>query len=161
MNIFIPITSILLLASSCNNSTPNIDFKNAIEEANYRESQMNVELRVITNLDEGMNQAKKEDKPILLYFTGYAAVNSRKLEADLIQGNKTVFKAMKHNFINVWLYVDDVNNGDKWSAYQHKTFNADKTPYFVLLNADGEPISKGYNYDEAMHSLESELLKYN
>ena len=97
---------------SCKNPTYKIelpsesDIQNAIEKGENQEEYLNSELRIITDLESGIEKAESEKKPILLYFTGYALINGRKIESDLIMENQTIFKSMKNDFINVWLYVD-------------------------------------------------------
>ena len=150
---------------SCKNRTYKIelptesDIQNVIETAEKQEEYLNSELRIITDLESGIEKAKVEKKPILLYFNGYALINGRKIESDLIMNNQTIFKSMKNDFINVWLYVDDQNVGKKWSDYQKENFKTNVQPYFVILDSNGNPISKGLGYSEAKANLETELLK--
>ena len=66
---------------------------------------------------------------------------------------------MKNDFINVWLYVDDQNVGKKWSDYQKENFKTNVQPYFVILDSNGNPITKGFGYSDAKANLETELLK--
>jgi len=150
---------------SCKNPTYKIemptesDIQNAVEKSKNQEEYLNSELRIIRDLDSGIGKAKSEEKPILLYFTGYAVVNGRKIESDLLMKNKTVFQTMKNDYINVWLYVDDKVVGKKWFDYQKENFKSNVQPYFVILDSDGNPISKGLGYSEAKANLETELLK--
>ena len=150
---------------SCKNPTYKIelptksDIQNAIETAEKQEEYLNSELRIITDLESGIEKAQSEKKPILLYFNGYALINGRKIESDLIMKNQTIFKSMKNDFINVWLYVDDQNVGKKWSDYQKENFKTNVQPYFVILDSNGNPITKGFGYSDAIANLETELLK--
>ncbi|WP_417874076.1 hypothetical protein [Xanthomarina gelatinilytica] len=150
---------------SCKNPTYKVelpkesDIQNAIEKGEKQEEYLNSELQIITDLDSGIEKALAERKPILLYFTGYAVINSRKIESDLIMKNQAIFNSMKNDFINVWLYVDDQNVGKKWSEYQKENFKTNVQPYFVILDSSGNPIMKGLGYSEAKVNLETELLK--
>ncbi len=163
-NIFL-LTLTILTCLNCKNPTYKVelptesDFQNAVEKSKNQEEYLNSELGIITDLDSGIEKALTEKKPILLYFTGYAVVNGRKIESDLIMKNKTVFQTMKNDYINVWLYVDDKNVGKKWYEYQKENFKSNVQPYFVILDSNGIPISKGLGYSEAKANLETELLK--
>ncbi len=136
-----------------------LEYQNEIAKNIAKEEYFKSELRILTDLNIGIEQAQSEKKPILLYFTGYAVVNGRKIESDLLLKNKTVHKLMKNDYINVWLYVDDRNVGKKWYDYQKEKFKSNVQPYFVILDSNGNPISKGLGYSEAKANLETELLK--
>ncbi|SHJ78749.1 hypothetical protein SAMN04488007_1433 [Maribacter aquivivus] len=150
---------------NCKNPNHKIEFptesdiQNAIEKGKKQEEHLNSELRILKDLDYGIEKAQTEKKPILLYFTGYAVINGRKIESDLIMKNETLFQTMQNDYINVWLYVDDKKVGKKWSDYQKENFKSNVQPYFVILDSDGNPITKGMGYSEAKDNLETELLK--
>ena len=55
---------------------------------------------------EGLAYAQKVDKPMLIMFTGYACVSSRKHE-DVLFKNKKNSRLIKDNYILIILYVDD------------------------------------------------------
>jgi thiol:disulfide interchange protein DsbD len=38
--------------------------------------------------------------------------------------------------------------GDRWSYLQSQKFGATAQPFYVLLDADGNPLEKSYSYDE-------------
>ena len=136
-----------------------LEYQNEITKNIAKEDYFKSELRILTDLEIGIEQAQSEKKPILLYFTGYAVVNSRKIESDLLLKNTTVHQLMKNDYINVWLFVDDRNVGKKWYDYQKESFKSNVQPYFVILDSNGNPISKGLGYSEAKANLETELLK--
>jgi|GEM_PF-6879758 len=150
---------------SCNNPLFNnqeplkpVVIEYTIEDENKTQKAL-TELRIIEDLDEGIELANIENKPILLCFTGYAVVNGRKIESDFILKNDIVFQSMKDDYINVWLYVDDKRVGKKWSNFQKEKFKSNVQPYFVFLNSNGKQISKGLGYSQAKKNLENELLK--
>ncbi len=117
----------------------------------------------IKDLEEAMTIAKKEGKPILVDFTGWACVNCRKMEenvwpdvADLID---------KYTLVS--LYVDEKAGlpeeqqfeyklgekkqrvrtvGDKWSFVQTHCFASNTQPYYVLLNDNGELLNAPVGY---------------
>ncbi len=111
------------------------------------------------DFDEGLVEAKKQNKPILLDFTGWACVNCRKMEENVWSDPK-VYNQLKENFILISLYTDDrqeltkeqqfnfqFNSGriktietiaHKWGTFQEANFNKVSQPFYVLLSPDLE-----------------------
>ncbi|MBC9795101.1 hypothetical protein [Sinomicrobium weinanense] len=135
------------------------DILNNIEAIGKQEEYLKTELQIITDLEVGMEKAKTENKPILLCFTGYAVINSRKMESEVVMKNKTVFETKKNDYINIWLYVDDKDTGKKWKDYQKENFDSGVQPYFVIPDTGGHTISEGLGYREAKVNPERELFR--
>ena len=114
--------------------------------------------------EDGVAYAKKVGKPILLDFTGHACVNCRKME-DFVWSKPEILSILKDQVVLVSLYVDDkrelpkeaqyvsketgkeiVTIGNKWSDYQITRYKNNAQPYYVILNSDGEDISKPIGY---------------
>jgi thioredoxin-related protein len=112
------------------------------------------------NETDALSESKDENKPILLYFTGYACINCRKIEEAVLY-ELAVSGSIIQNFIFKPIYVDDRNElpkkeqievnlgertrqlktiGDKHIYYQMSRFNVSAQPYFVVLNSDNEII---------------------
>ncbi|CAL2077204.1 protein-disulfide reductase DsbD family protein [Tenacibaculum sp. 190524A05c] len=129
-------------------------------------------LTCFKDLKEGLAYAKKENKPIMLDFTGYACVNCRKMEEHVWPIQK-VDNVLRNDYVLISLYVDDkkelpkeeqiivnringgtrkLNNyGHKWSHFQTVFFKTNTQPYYVLLSSDGKQILNnpvGYTPDE-------------
>lgn len=163
---FIFLFLFFILLQSCNNSAQikpltkeNMTFN--LEKAIQEENKLETELRLIKDLDEGIKQAQKEGKPILLIFTGLGVLNSRKLESEIILKNEKVFSLMKEKYINVWLYVDDrKGNGKKWSDLQAFKFNGNHQPQIFVLDANGKKLDGGMDYNESKNKLLPLLVKY-
>ena len=107
------------------------------------------------DFEEGVQQAQKEGKPVLLDFTGWACVNCRKME-EQVWSNPEVFRLLRDDYILISLYVDDRTTlpqadqftfeypsgrqkrietiGDYWSTFQNQNFGAVSQPYYVLLS---------------------------
>ncbi|NGY37853.1 DUF255 domain-containing protein [Flavobacterium sp. XN-5] len=102
--------------------------------------------------DKGMEFAKKEGKPVLLDFTGYACVNCRKME-ELVWSDTKVLGVLKNDLVLISLYVDDKKElpeneqyvsettgkkietiGNKWSDLQIKTYKANAQPFYVIVD---------------------------
>ena len=112
-------------------------------------------LTCFKDLKEGVAFAKKENKPILLDFTGYACVNCRKMEEHVWPIEK-VDNVLRNDFVLISLYVDDKkelpkeeqivvnringgtrkleNYGHKWSHFQTMFFQTNTQPYYAILN---------------------------
>ncbi|MBB4807623.1 thiol:disulfide interchange protein DsbD [Chryseobacterium defluvii] len=118
--------------------------------------------------------AKKEDKPVLIDFTGYGCENCRKME-EFIWSEPDILPILQNDVVLASLYVDDkeelpegeqtkikVNDGqirkvktigDRWSLFQEVNFNDNTQPVYVLVTPDGRvinPLFKGYNSDKAV-----------
>jgi len=139
-------------------------------------------LNAYFDYEEGMAIARKENKPVMIDFTGHACVNCRKMEAD-VWSNKKVLDLIRDRYILIQLYVDDKTEltadkqaisafsgkkiktiGNKWSDYQAARFNANSQPFYVLLDPDGkflaQPQGADYNVDRFSHFLETGLKAF-
>lgn len=104
------------------------------------------------NLKLGLSE--EMNKPILLYFTGHAVVNSKKMEMRVLKDDK-ISSMMNDDFIVLELYVDDrtelqekewVTNtvtkkvlktvGEQNQYIEKIKFNQNTQPFFVII--DGE-----------------------
>ena len=113
--------------------------------------------------EKALAQAKAENKPLLIDFTGWACVNCRRME-EKVWTNKEVDSLMRTKFVVVSLYVDEKtklpsteqtvyktssgNNkpilsvGDKWATFQTENFNATSQPQYAIINADEIALTK-------------------
>jgi cytochrome c biogenesis protein CcdA len=119
------------------------------------------------NYEAALKQAAKENKPVLIDFTGWACVNCRKME-ESVWTNPVVDSLMKHEFIVVSLYVDERRNlplteqivvrtsngtdksivtvGDKWSTFQTENFGATSQPQYAIINSNQIALTKTKYY---------------
>lgn len=106
--------------------------------------------------------AKKENKPVLIDFTGYGCENCRKME-EFVWSQDDVLSILQNDVILASLYVDDKEElplnqqtkidmgngqlkkiktiGDKWSLFQQVNFNNNSQPHYVLVTPDGKVIN--------------------
>lgn len=116
---------------------------------------------------EALEKARKENKPVLIDFTGWACVNCRKME-ESVWTSPEVDSLMKHEFVVVSLYVDERRNlpltdqtvittsagtqkeivtvGDKWATFQTENFGATSQPQYAIINADQIALTKTKYY---------------
>lgn len=119
----------------------------------------------IKDMDEAIEVAKKQKKPILVDFTGWACVNCRKMEENVWPLPEV--SELIEEYTLVSLYVDEdiqmpkeehftyyLNGkkrkartvGNKWSYLQTSCFATNTQPYYVLLNEKGELLEKPKGY---------------
>ena len=111
---------------------------------------------------EAIELAKKENKPLLIDFTGYGCENCRKME-EFVWSEPDILPILQNDLVLASLYVDDkealpeneqisidMGNGqrkriktigDKWSLFQQINFNNNSQPHYVLLMPDGKVIN--------------------
>lgn len=116
--------------------------------------------------EEGMEAARRMGKPVLVDFSGFGCVNCRKMEAS-VWTDSEVKQIIDNEYVLIELMVDDktalpeveiVNEngrevklrtvGDKWSYLQRSKFGANAQPFYVLLDAEGMPLTGSYSYNE-------------
>ena len=122
---------------------------------------------------EGVAYASKENKPIILDFTGYACVNCRKME-EHIWPKGSIRRYFEDEYVLISLYVDDKkllpeadqlkvrklgggirqlkNYGHKWSHFQTEFFQSNSQPFYALLSSDASTLLTppvGYTPDVA------------
>ena len=124
----------------------------------------------LSDLDEALQQARREDKRVLIDFSGYGCVNCRKMEGKVLTDERV--KQAMERFVVVTLMVDDktalsqpetvVENGkqitlktvgDKWSYVQRSRFGANAQPYYVQLTQAGEQVKAAYAYSEDIEAF--------
>lgn len=103
-----------------------------------------------------LNDAKKSKKKLLLYFTAYGDINSRKMESNILRDQK-VKSILDSNFVSYNVYTDDKTElpttlmytskqtgkkittiGKKFSEFQIEKFQNNSQPYFVIIDVDGK-----------------------
>jgi len=111
---------------------------------------------------EAIEIAKKENKPLLIDFTGYGCENCRKME-EFVWSEPDILPILQNEVVLASLYVDDKEElpeseqtsidmgngqkkkiktiGDKWSLFQQINFNNNSQPHYVLVTPDGKVIN--------------------
>ncbi len=126
-------------------------------------------LNCFKDFDEGLQFATKNNKPILLDFTGWACVNCRKMEENVWVEND-IFTIINEDYVLISLYVDDRKElpenaqfnfikkngnlkkietiGDKWATFQAINFKSASQPYYVLMSPDLEILHAAQQYTD-------------
>ena len=111
---------------------------------------------------EAVELAQKENKPILIDFTGYGCENCRKME-EFVWTEPDILPILQNDVILASLYIDDKEElpadqqsridmgngqmkriktiGDRWSMFQQVNFNNNSQPHYVLVTPDGKVIN--------------------
>jgi thiol:disulfide interchange protein DsbD len=132
----------------------------------------------LLDYEQAIELAKKENKPVLIDFTGWACVNCRRME-EKVWTKPDVEKMMRNDFILVSLYVDErtklpasqqmvykakngseksiVSIGDKWTAFQIDNFNATSQPQYAIVSPDEKALAKTKFYTPDAHEFASWL----
>lgn len=106
--------------------------------------------------------AKKENKPVLIDFTGYGCENCRKME-EFVWSEPDILPILQNDVVLASLYVDDKEElpeneqtkidmgngqmkkiktiGDKWSMFQQVNFNNNSQPHYVLVSPEGKVVN--------------------
>lgn len=121
----------------------------------------------LRDYEEAIQLAKKQNKPLLIDFTGWACVNCRRMEEN-VWTDPTVNQLMRDEFVIVSLYVDErkklpasqqltfttksggskriITVGDKWATFQSENFDAVAQPQYALISVDEEVLTKTKTY---------------
>lgn len=119
------------------------------------------------NYEEGMAAAKAQGKPVLLDFTGFGCVNCRKMEA-AVWTDPQVADKLEKDYVLISLFVDDKTPlaepieitddsgqkrtlrtvGAKWSWLQSHKFGSNTQPFYVAVDANGNPLTGSYSFKE-------------
>lgn len=115
-------------------------------------------------LEEGMEAAKKNGKPIFLDITGHGCVNCREMESR-VWSDPAVLGRLKNDFVVVALYTDDKTGLDEedWvkgengevfrqigranSYIVRNRFNVNSQPTYIILDENGNQLSQPYGYN--------------
>lgn len=131
------------------------------------DNEKGVEAQVLNDYEAALALAKKENKPILIDFTGWACVNCRKMEEN-VWPNPQIKKLIKENYILVSLYVDDRKKllpteqfiytlpdgskkeiktvGNKFSTLQSVNFSNASQPLYVAITANEKLLTLPVGY---------------
>ena len=119
------------------------------------------------NYEEALAISKRENKPVLIDFTGWACVNCRRME-EKVWPDPLVDSLMRTRFVVLSLYVDErkklplteqtvyragngqeksiITVGDKWSTFQTENFGATSQPQYAIISADEKVLTKTKYY---------------
>lgn len=112
-------------------------------------------LNCFHDLNEGLEYAKKVNKPVLLDFTGYNCANCRKMEEN-VWNKPGVVELIRDKYVLISLFTDSKKElkapyaaytssfdnklkdteGEMWTDLEATHFNKNSQPFYVLLTPD-------------------------
>lgn len=129
----------------------------------YNEKDGFLGIHPIHDYFEAIKTAQKENKPVLIDFTGYGCENCRKME-EFVWTEPDILELLQNEVVLASVYIDDKELlpeneqtsidmgggqkkkiktiGDKWSMFQQVNFNNNSQPHYVLVTPDGKVINK-------------------
>jgi len=117
--------------------------------------------------DKALALAKKEGKPLMIDFTGWACVNCRKMEEN-VWTDPQVSDRLTEKYVVLSLYVDDKKTlpeneqyvsdlpdhkkiktiGNKFSEMEAKYFGRNTQPFYVLISPDEKLLTDPSPYED-------------
>jgi thiol:disulfide interchange protein len=126
-----------------------------------------VEANIINNYEEALLLAKKQNKPLLIDFTGWACANCRRMEEN-VWTNTAIKELIETKFILVSLYVDDrmllpkaeqflyassdsskkeiKTVGDKYFTLQAENFSNASQPLYAIVSPNEKLLNLPVGY---------------
>lgn len=118
------------------------------EEKKYPARNETLEFIELFNLESALSLSKTTNKRCLIYFSGYADVNSRKIE-DRVLTDPEIKALVEQNFAPFVAYVDDKQKGlngktigDNHAKLQKEHFKSVDQPHFYIVSEDGKILSE-------------------
>jgi len=133
---------------------------------------------IINDYQKALELARKQNKPLLIDFTGWACVNCRKMEENIWPDPK-IKDLIKQKFILVSLYVDDrkklpvdervtyqsgdheqkeiITIGDRYAAFQAENFKQVTQPMYAILTPDEKLINHPVGYTSSISKYQQWL----
>ena len=132
--------------------------------------------------EKAKSMAIKEDKPLLLDFTGWTCVNCRYMEQN-IWSVPAIDSLIRNEFILASLYVDDrtqlpqdeqtkgdgikkdlLTYGDKWADFEVTKFGEITQPLYVVVDGKGNQVGEKATYtvsaEKYLHFLQNAIQQY-
>lgn len=118
-----------------------------------------VDFPELVTLEKTLEEGKKENKNCLIYFSGWTSVNSRKLEAQMLNRNE-IKQLIKENFVCAVAYADDQKKepgqtetkGKRYARMQKELFNSVGQPMLYILSPDRKVVAV-WSYAQGLESF--------
>lgn len=130
------------------------NFRNRKKENERRKNELSLlpEFKIQTqaDFDAVLEESSKQDKPVLVNFTGYNVVGFD-ISKNEIWIDDLVYPILKNEMIIASIYVDDKtavsseflsdsiqNYGDYWSHYEKERYQMETNPIFDIVNSENK-----------------------
>jgi thiol:disulfide interchange protein DsbD len=95
---------------------------------------------IMNDYEGALARAGREDKLVLIDFTGYTCTNCRWMEANMFP--QTEVKRELKKFVRVRLYTDGAGKiYEQQQQLQEQKFGTVALPFYAIVNANGKPIA--------------------
>ncbi|HUL75321.1 MAG TPA: cytochrome c biogenesis protein CcdA [Vicinamibacterales bacterium] len=94
---------------------------------------------ILNDYDAGLAQAKQQNRPMLIDFTGYTCTNCRWMEANMF--TRPEIERELARYVRLRLYTD--GQGEVYRRYQkleESLFGTVALPYYAVFSPDGQPV---------------------
>ena len=99
----------------------------------------------INDLQEGLNKAKKVNKPVFIDFTGYTCTNCRWMETNVFID--LAVQSLFNEFILVQLFTDGGKNYRENQQMEIDRFGTAALPFYVVLSPENVELSRFHGMD--------------
>jgi thiol:disulfide interchange protein DsbD len=90
--------------------------------------------------DEALAEAKQENKPLLIAFSGYACTNCHWMKANIFP--KPEVSLALRNYVLVELYTDGTDSvSARYQKFEQDQFKTVALPYYVIADTDGHQLA--------------------
>jgi hypothetical protein len=137
-----------------NHSDQPITYKEAFEKYHVfksnEEKESLIYFTTLIDLENALNKGREQNKRVLIYFSAYADVNSRKMESTILS-NEQIKTFLSQNYICFLAMEDDKSPdpenpsstiGKKYMKLQFEKFKTNSQPYFYILDEKGNILSE-------------------
>lgn len=93
---------------------------------------------IINDYEKALAQAKQQNRPLLIDFTGYTCTNCRWMEANMFPRPEVALELSR--YVRVRLYTD--GQGEPYRGFQNlqrDTYGTVALPYYAALDPNGQP----------------------
>lgn len=113
-----------------------------------------------TDLDQALEIAKQEQKPIFVDFTGYTCINCRWMEINVFL-QPGIKERLKNEFVLLRLFTDGGDNADRNQNLQIDRFKTIALPLYIFLSPEDKVLVKtaGISSQDEFSKLLDQVLK--
>jgi thiol:disulfide interchange protein DsbD len=99
----------------------------------------------INDLQDGLSEANKENKPLFIDFTGYTCTNCRWMETNIFVEPEV--QSLFDEFVLVQLFTDGGPNYRENQKMEIERFGTSALPFYVVLSPENEELSRFHGMD--------------
>jgi len=99
----------------------------------------------INDLEEGLKQANKVNKPLFIDFTGYTCTNCRWMEINVFVDPEV--QSLFNEFVLIQLFTDGGPNYRENQKMEIDRFGTAALPFYVVLSPENEELSRFHGMD--------------